>query len=364
MYLRKSEIVNDVFSHTLGGLRQPISNGFMVQGTAIQSKRNMQELSHSKGSDRVVKGKEISIRPAQEKSSQENFVCNKPFSPRLRVKINNKTERRQEGNNTQINEMSEMSIKSSTEIFSTELQRTQFGLRLLRNQKESALHNLATKYKSETDSRTETPGVCRSRVDSPSQRKSIARTRSQSTNDISTLSLNNERIKTDGCQQTEDKLYWSGGTCEQNVNLERSCSANREEKRIEIKGKRYGAGSAGRIKALHCALSRKRDSVDQKIPDEDYQRIDYEYFLKLKAVSRLSRLCDDSVIDAVAKENSAHSIEKISLPPVIGSKWKLKDRFVSGLTFNPPTAVLREYTRISQARVVDFSDSSLGGQVL
>lgn len=334
MYLRKSEIVNDVFSHTLGGLRQPISNGFMVQGTAIRSKRNMQDLSHSKGSDRVVKGKEISIRPAQEKSSQENFVCNKPFSPRLRVKINNKTER------------------------------TQFGLRLLRNQKESALHNLATKYKSEADSRTETPGVFRSRVDSPSQRKSIARTRSQSTNDISTLSLNNERIKTDGCQQTEDKLYWSGGTCEQNVNLKRSCSANREEKRIEIKGKRYSAGSAGRIKALHCALSRKRDAADQKIPDEDYQRIDYEYFLKLKAFSRLSRLCDDSVIDAVAKENSAHSIEKISLPPVIGSKWKLKDRFVSGLTFNPPTAVLREYTRISQARVVDFSDSSLGGQVL
>lgn len=102
----------------------------------------------------------------------------------------------------------------------------------------------------------------------------------------------------------------------------------------------------------------------KKIPDEDYQRIDYEYFLKLKAVSRLSRLCDDSVIDAVAKENSAHNIEEISLPPVIGSKWKLKDRFVSGLTFNPPTAVLREYTRISQARVVDFSDSSLGGQVL
>lgn len=363
MYFRRNEVVNDVFSHANGNLALPMSNDFMVKGTAIESKKEAQELSHWKANKKAVKGREISLRPTEKKLSEE-VVVSKPFSPGLRVEIVNRTERQQEGNNNRTNITTDSSLQSSTEICSRELRRAQYGLRLLRNKKESVLYNLLAKYKDEADCRAESEDLCIKRIEYPEQRKCVASLRRQPSKDILTLPQNHEMLKTEKCQQIEDRHLWKGEACEQNANLARACSARTRDKAIEIKGKRYSTGSAGKIKALHCALSRRSHSVDQAMEDEDYQRIDYEYLLKFKTVSRLSRMCDNSVIDAVAKENSARSIEAISLPPVFGSKWKLKDRYASGLSFNPTTPVLREYTRISQARVVDFSNSALGSQVL
>ena len=94
------------------------------------------------------------------------------------------------------------------------------------------------------------------------------------------------------------------------------------------------------------------------LEDEDYQEIDIEQVLRIRGTfSSLSYTYDDSVIDLVAKENSVKMPSQQVLPPVYGSKWRLKNRYLSELSFNNfLTPVLREYSRLSQARAVDFLD--------
>lgn len=364
MYFRKREVANDLLaSHSRGNLRLLGSNGFLVKGKAIDNHKSWQEISIC--SAKKKDEKEIGIIAKSKKKSSKDIAVSKPFSPGLKVEIVNKTARQQEGNNSQIN------ITSDAKLCSRELRSPQSGFRLLRNQRESKLYqNLCTKYEDEAQDGAESANFYIKRLEFPIQKRHVTKLRRQTSPDIlpAVTSSENpqEMTEKEKGKRIEDKMLWGDEACQQNMmGSARAYSAKvRDKKAMEIYGKRYSVGSVGKLKALHCALSRRSQSVDQTIEDEDYQKIDYEYLLKFKTVSRLSRICDNSVIDAVAKENSMNAVETLSLPPVLGSKWKLKDRYVSELSFNPPTPVLREYTRISQARVVDFSDLALGSQVL
>ena len=131
------------------------------------------------------------------------------------------------------------------------------------------------------------------------------------------------------------------------------------EKGVKPGSKRYiqGTRKAEKLKArLNCLWS--RGSNFKTLEDEDYQEIDIEQVLRIRGTfSSLSYTYDDSVIDLVAKENSVKMPSQQILPPVYGSKWRLKNRYLSELSFNNfLTPVLREYSRLSQARAVDFSD--------
>lgn len=365
MYFRKSELVNDL-SNSRRSLGLPMSNDLLVKGTAIDNHKHSQELSHLRVKEKAEKGKGITASPSKKKTLKETAIS-KPFTPGLKVEIINKTESERKENNTQINKTLYMSLKSPTELSSRELRRPQSGYRLLRNQNESALYNLCASmgYEGEAQRRTESANLYIKRIEFPINRKHVAKLRLQPSSDMSTLSGNQEMTEVGKDKRVEDSHSRMDEACQEHTRFGRASSAKQRDKNeIKINGRSYSRGSAGKLKALHCALSRRSQSVDQTIEDEDYQHIDYEYLLRFKTVSRLSRFCDNSAIDAVAKENTMNTVEALSLPPVLGSRWKLKNRYVSGLSFNPPTPVLREYTRISQARVVDFSDTALGSQVL
>lgn len=355
MNFRKSELANDL-SNSRRCLGLPMSNDFLVKGTAIENHNVKKTAAKEKG---------ITARTSKKESLKDTAIS-KSLSSGLKVKIVNKTESQREVKNAQVKMTTDMSL-SPFKTYTRELQRPRSGSRFLRNQAESALYNLcaSVEYENEAQSRTESAELCIKQIEFPVQRKHVAILKRQTSSDISTSSETQEMIETGKGKRIEDNHSGSYEACQEKRTLARACSAGvREKNAIKINGKSYSMGNAGKLKALNCALSRRSHSVDQVIEDLDYQPIDYEYLLRFKTLSRLSRICDNSLIDAVAKENSAYTVEALSLPPVRGSSWKLKNRYVSELSFNPPTPILREYTRISQARVVDFSDLALGSQVL
>lgn len=366
MYFRKSELANEL-SCSRRSLGLSMSNDFLVKGTAIENHKHSQERSYWRVKEKAGKEKEITACPSKKETLKDMAIA-KPFSPLLKVEIINKTESQREDNSTEINKTSDVPLKTPAKQSSRELRRPKSGYGLSRDQNEYALFNLCARmeYGEEAQSRTESANLYIKRIEFPINRKQVAKLRQQTSSGISTSSENQEMSEIRKGKRVEDNLSRRDEACQQCMRFGQACCAkHRDKNEIKVNGKRYDVrGSAGKLKALHCALSRRSQSVDQTIEDEDYQKIDYEYLLRFKTVSRLSRFCDNSVIDAVAKENSANTVEAFSLPPVLGSRWKLKNRYVSGLSFNPPTPVLREYTRISQARVVDFSDSTLGSQVL
>lgn len=356
---RKSELAKDL-SNSLRSLGlAAMSNDFLVKGTAIEN-NNLKKTA--------AKGKEIPARTTK-KEPLKDMAMSRPLSSGLKEEIVNKTERQREGQNARVNRTKEIAF-SQFKMHRRELQRprSHSGARLLRNRPEAALYDLCAsmEFENEAQSRKKSTEFCTKQIEFPVQRKPCATPKRQASSDKSSSSENQEMVEKGKADKRDDDSHSkSDVACEENRRLTRASSARgREKNTIKINGKSYSMGSTGKLKALNCALSRRSRSVDQAIEDLDYQTVDYEYILRFKALSRLSRICDNSVIDAVAKENSVNTVEALSLPPVLGSSWKLKDRYVSELSFNPPTPVLREYTRISQARAVDFSDLALGSQVL
>ena len=350
MYFRKCELAS-----SRGSLALAMSNDFLVRGTAIEN-HNFKKTA--------AKGKGITARTTNKESLKDTAIF-RPVSSRLKVEIVNKTESQREGKNAQVNMTTDISF-SQFKKYKRELQRPQSGARLFRNQTEAALYDLCAsmEHEKKAQSRTKSTEFCRKQIEFPVQRKHVATPKRQASSDISSSSETHEMVETGKDKRIEDSHSGSDVACQENSRVARDCSARgREINAIQINGRSYSMASAGKLKALNCALSRRSHSAGQTV-DLDYQSVDYDYILRFKALSRLSRICDNSVIDAVAKENSANTVEALSLPPVLGSSWKLKNRYVSELSFNPPTPVLREYTRISQARVVDFSDLALGSQVL
>ena len=354
MYFRKSELSNDCFSNSCRSLGlAAMSNDFLVKGTAIEN----HQLKNTS-----AKEKEIPVKTTK-KESLKDMTMSRPLSSGLKVEIVNKTERQREGY------MTTGTAFSQFKMHTRELQRprSHSGARLLRNRPEAALYDLCAimEFENEAQSRKEATEFCVKQIEFPVQRRPCATLEREALSDKSSSSEIQEMVQTGKDKRIDDSHSGSDVACQEKRRLTRACSARgRQKNAIKIDGKSYSMGSTGKLKALNCALSRRSHSVDQAINDLDYQAVDYEYILRFKAFFRLSRICDNSVIDAVAKENSANTVEALSLPPVLGSSWKLKNRYVSELSFNPPTPVLREYTRISQARVVDFSDLALGSQVL
>lgn len=343
MYFRKGELDNDL-SKSRRSVGLSMANDFLVKGTAIENHNS-----------KKAAAKETGITPrTTKKESSKDMAISRPISTGLKVEIiNKKTESQREGKNAQANMTTDVSF-SPFKMY-RELQRPRSGARLLRNQTEGGLYNLCASMEYENEAKS------RKQIELPVQGKHAAIVKRQTSSDISTSSETQEMVETGNDKKMEDTHLGIEGPRQDYRRLARICSAR---ERVKDTIKINGIRSAEKLKALNCALSRRSHSVDQTIEDPDYQTIDYEYILRFKTLSRLSRICDNSVIDAVAKENSANTDETLSLPSVLGSSWKLKNRYVSELSFNPPTPVLREYTRISQARVVDFSDLALGSQVL
>lgn len=357
MYFRKSELDNDLSNSCRSLGLAAMSNDFLVKGTAIEN-HNLKKTA--------AKGKGIPARTTK-KESLKDMAVSRPLSSGLKVEIVNKTERQREGQNARVNMTTDIAF-SQFKTHRRELQRprSHSSARLLRNRPEAALYDLCAsmEFENEAQSRKESTEFCTKQIEFPVQRKPCATSKRQASSDKSSSSETQEMV-TENDKRIDDSHSGSDVACQENRRLTRASSVRaREKNAIKIDGKSYSMGSTGKLKALNCALSRRSRSVDQAIEDLDYQTVDYEYILRFKALSRLSRICDNSVIDAVAKENSVNTVEALSLPPVLGSSWKLKNRYVSELSFNPPTPVLREYTRISQARAVDFSDLALGSQVL
>ena len=359
MYFRKSEVANDLFNPCRGLGLAAMSNDFLVKGTAIEN-YNFKKTA--------AKGKEIPARPTKKESSKD-LVISRPLSSGLKAEIVNKTERQREDQNARINMTADIAF-SQFKIHTRELQRprSHSGARLLRNRPEAVLYDFCAsmEFENEAQSRKESTTFCTKQIEFPVQRKPSTTSKRQASSDKPSSSETQEMVETGKDKRIDDGHSRSDVACQENKRLTRTSSAREREKNaIKINGKSYSMENTGiKLKALNCALSRRSHSVEQAIDDLDYQTVDYDYILRFKALSRLSRVCDNSVIDAVAKENSVNTDETLSLPPVLGSRWKLKNRYVSELSFNPPTPVLREYTRISQARVVDFSDVALGSQVL
>lgn len=163
-----------------------------------------------------------------------------------------------------------------------------------------------------------------------------------------------------------EKLNFELTTEKEAMIKSRGCDAVSQNSHVSAKTRRVTPGmhSAERLRTqLNCVWS--RGSSVGPLEDEDYQVVDLDHLFpgRQRTVSRVSRAYEDSVIDLVAKENSVEMTQDI-LPPVYGSKWTLKNRYVSELCFdNLLTPVLREYARISQARVVEFSDVEFGSHI-
>jgi len=375
MYFRKSEVANDVLSNTRGGFCQSaMSNNFLIKGVGFEKGKSYQELSRLSTRKTMEKEKERNARPGKEPFNE--LAVYKPLrSLSWQVQTMIKTESQKEDNNVEkstagnegknkINANSYLSalisLKQSSSTGST--RRPQSGLGFLRKSTQPAKFcSLYEKREGKTQELAESDLCIK-------QTEALIQTRKHDTTKLrlhtsaagETLSSANE----DGAEiEQECKQSQSDRTGRNIQKLGRTRSAKFQEgKAVETYRKCFSLEGARKLKALNCALSRRSPAyVSQTVEDEDYQEIDFEYLLKLKAVSRLSRTCDASAIEAVAKENSVKT-ENI-LPPVHGSKWTLKDRYVAELSFNPPTPVLREYTRLSQARAVDFSDTTVGSQL-
>ena len=360
MYFRKSEVANDVFCNNHGGFCQSaMSNSFLVKGVGIESDKSSQKSLLRSAGKGLKKEKQIAARTG--KYSFNSFaVSGQPLSPPSQVQIVYKTECQKEDNNiekstfgkedkTPINANSYMSTFTSLKNLRSRrsLQRPrQLNFGLLKSQ---ADHNLFEKY--ERKAHDEMKSILRTEhLEAP------FKTRRQPTTKLNLQTPAAERQSDTEIEKEAIQPANDDEACENLQRLYRTRSAKvRQKKSVEING------GARKLNALNCALSRRSLSVDQNLEDEDYHQIDIEYLLKLKTVSRLSRMCDASAIEVVAEENSVKT--ETFLPPVNGSKWTLKDRYVAELNFNPPTSVLREYTRISQARVVDFSDAAVGNKV-
>ena len=139
-----------------------------------------------------------------------------------------------------------------------------------------------------------------------------------------------------------------------------NCKKQRDRKSVEVPEKEP---MWKRFRVLDCVMSRRRQAAEKNIEDKDYQKIEIVNF-KHKPLSDVSGICDNSVIDAVAKENLLKT-QASFLPQLTGSNLRLRDRYVAELAaFNPATPILREYARISQARVVEFSNSALSSKIL
>ena len=375
MYFRKSEVANDAFYHARGGFCQSaVPNSFLIKGVGIDNDKRCSELSQRNARKTLEREKKRTTR--HEKKSFRDIAVSKPVeSEILQVRIVNKTERQKEDNSTEkltsgkegkyaeINASSYRSaltkLKSLRERGSPDI--SQSGL--VRNHREPNFCNLRETNKDEIQHKTET-ALCIKHIHAPNQARRDDKIKlSPQYGTGGERSTSEENIGKE--PEKESSKQWQGEkSCTKAHTLERTSTAKEgdDQKCVRMYAKRYSLDCTGKMKALNCALSRRSHSVDQTLQDEDYQEINFEYLLKLKTVSRLSRMCDASVIEAVAMENSVKA-EHFQLPPVHGSKWTLKDRYVSELSFNPATPVLREYTRISQARAVDFSDAALGSQV-
>lgn len=374
MYFRKSEVDNDAFYHTRGGFcPSAVPNSFLIKGVGIADDKRCRELSQRNTRKTLEREKKRTARP--EKKSFRDIAVSKPVeSAILQVRIVNKTESQKEDNSTEkltsgkegkyaeINANSYRSaltkLKSLRERGSPHSPQSE----LVRNHREPNFYNLCETNKDEVQHKTET-SLCIKHIHAPNQARRNDKIKpSPQYGTGGERSTSEENIGKEPEKQTSKQ--WKGDkSCTKAHTLERMSTAKEGDYRsLRMYGKRYSLDCTGKMKALNCALSRRSHSVDQTLQDEDYQEINFEYLLKLKTVSRLSRMCDASVIEAVANENSVKA-ENFQLPQVHGSKWTLKDRYVSELSFNPPTPVLREYTRISQARAVDFSDAALGSQV-
>ena len=375
MYFRKSEVANDVFCRTRGGFCQPaMSNDLLIKGVGFENDKRCQELFHRTLRKTLKKEKEITVT----KSFNEIAVVSESVSPSSRqVQTVNKAETQKEESNIerstsgkeeekQINGNSYMSALTSLKERRTRgsiIRRPQSGFGLLRNRAEPKCYSLYEKSEDKDKDSSESDLYIK-HIEAPIRRRGTGTTKliPQTPSAADKLKLTFEKPNGSDTEKETKTQSRSDETCEKGQRLDRASSATvREKKSVEIYGKGYTFGAARKLKALNCALSRRNQSVDQTLDDEDYQEIDFEYLLRLKTMSRLSRMCDASAIEAVAKENSVKT--ETFLPPVHGSKWTLKDRYMAELSFNPPTPVLREYTRISQARVVDFSNAALGSQV-
>ena len=375
MYFRKSEVTNDALYHTRRGFCQSaVPNSFLIKGVGIDNDKHCRELSQRNARKTLEREKKRTTR--LEKKSFRDIAVSKPVeSEILQVRIVNKTESRKEDNSTEkltsakegkYAEINANSYRSALTKLKSLRERgsphsSQSGL--LRNHREPNFYNLCKTNKDEVQHNTES-ALCIKHIDAPNQARRNDKMKSSPQYGTGAERLTSEENIEKEPEKETSKQWQGDKSCTKAHTLERMNTAKEgdDQKSVRMYGKRYSLDCTGKMKALNCALSRRSHSVDQTLQDEDYQEINFEYLLKLKAVSRLSRMCDVSVIEAVAKENSVKA-ENFRLPPVLGSRWTLKDRYVSELSFNPPTPVLREYTRISQARAVDFSDAALGSQV-
>ena len=366
MYFRKSEVANGVFGHSSGGFcRSAMSDTFLIKGVGLDNDKTGRASLQWKATQlrKTPKGNKITTRP-EKKSLKEISICKPVHSEILQVHIVNKTESQKEDNNSDKDTSQkpktkkvEMNANSYTleSPYSNGLSRGTQRPRLARNNAEPKFYHLHDSYK---DSQGVAASyLCIKQIDALDQ---VGRENKNIKLSLQTAGAEeNVTSEKDVGDKTEKEILKQ---CHSDHTYQIALPASRgtksesagNNKSVGIHGKRYSTCGARQLKALNCALSRRSLSVDPFLEDEDFQGIDTEHLLKFKTVSRLSLRCNDSAIEAVAKENSVKTEQ--FLPPVHGSKWKLKDRYLSELSFNPPTPVLREYTRISQARAVDFSD--------
>lgn len=378
MYFRKNEVANGVFGHSSGRFcRSAMSDTFLIKGVGLDNHKTDRVSLQSRATQlrKTPESKKITTRP-KKKSFKEMSTCKPGYSEILQMHIVNKTRSQKEDNNSD-KETSEkpkakkvvMNANSYTleSLYSTDglWRGTRQPPRLARNHAEPKFYHLHDSYKDSSQG-IAASYLCIKQIDAFDQ---VGRKNNNIKLSLQTTgaeeNVTSERDVGDKIGKETVKQWQGDDTCQ--IAAPASSGTRSEsvgnDKSVGIRdGKRYSTCGARQLKTLNCALSRRSLSVDPFLEDEDFQDVDIEHLLKFKTVSRLSRWCDDdSAIEAVAKENSVKT--KQFLPPVVGSKWRLKDRYLSELSFNPPTPVLREYTRISQARAVDFSDVAIGSRV-
>lgn len=376
MYFRTNQVANDVLYSPRGGLcgQSAMPKDFLLKGAGIKKDKDRQELPHLTAEKTSKKGTEIIPRPARNMSFNEiATVCRLSFSPRLQVrnvyktegqKVYNDIEESTSGLNdkSEINGDSEMSALTQSEKCCSRkyLQMERSNSWLLGNQMEPMFHSLCDKHEDTAQNQGE------SNVTNPLKqlKSSIVIKKYRTTKENIQAKATGEKLRVpENQQETETEkreIKLSPGESLESLRRE-SSGKDRERKAFKTYRKKHGSRGGKNINALNCVLSRRSLLKNQTVEDEDYQEIDIEYLLKLKTVSRLSRMFDSSAIEVVAKENTVKT--ETSLPSIHGSQWNLKQRYVSELSFNPSTPVLREYTRIAQARAVDFSDASIENQL-
>ena len=376
MYFRTNQVANDVLCNPRGGFcgQSAMPKDFLLKGAGIKKDKDRQELPHLTTGKTSEKGTGIISRPARKMSFNESATaCRLSFSPCLQVRTVYKTEGQKECNDieestlglkdkSQISRDSEMSALTPPEKCCSRkyLQIERSNSWLLGNQVEPMSHSFCDKHEDTAQNQEE------SNVTNPLKqlKSSILIKKYCSTKENIQVKATGEKVRVpENQQETETEKRAIKLSRGESLESLRGASSgkDRERKAFETYRKNYGSRGGKNINALNCVLSRRSLLKNQTVEDEDYQEIDIEYLLKLKRVSSLSRVFDSSAIDVVAKENAVKT--ETSLPSIHGSQWNLKQRYVSELSFNPSTPVLREYTRIAQARAVDFSDASIENQL-